>query len=1187
MNKIVINNLIFDNEGLGNGKILDGSFYVENSLAEDELSIDTLNFTVRYPLGDVVDTSLTKLTYGFPCLYYQDDALFGRFYLVKVERTARFEYKFNFQSAMGLLDDSTHYGGIYQGELASNIIKDIISDKIPFTYKPIFDKIKLYGWLPIGTRRENLKQVLFACGGTVKKNENGDVYIATLDTTTPIDIPDSRVMENGRVEYEALASKVELVEHGFIKSDTQEREKVFEGEISGQAFKTPKGFNVSNSALIQFDGPYHTLEIQGTQLVNDEVGPNYCIVKATPNATITGIPYLHTEAMIYKNKANYQGEEKVATVKDATLVSLANSGSTAERVLAYYGNSNTLSTSIILDGEKPTNTITLSDPFGDKVTGFIKNMDGDFGNHVSKADVDVILNYNPPVVVGSRTLTSIAVTKLPTQTSYATGDYFDTAGMEVTAYYDDGTTNILNNFTYSPTEQLKESDTKIVISYTELGVTCKTEQSISVVTLLRRIAITTPPDNTAYYEEDYFDTTGMVITAYYSDGSSKIVPDGEYTYYPNGELTKQDETITITYTDTGVTVQAYQDITVGDAPNLVSISITQQPDKTSYKLGQFFDTTGMVVTAYFDNGTSKPVNGYTYSPAGALGMGDTTITVTYIKNGIQATDSLTIEIVYLTSIAITTPPTYTEYYEGNNFNKYGMVVTAYYSNNTSAVLDENAYTVTPTSLVCADTQVTISYTEQGITKTAIQAITVTYYPYDYTNSMVISDSGTYHLSDLGATHRNIRVIAISGGNGGYGGMNGQSGGSSNSSSISTGRTGSDSSPAGNGGSGGVGGPEVEGGMFYALDIVLDNDQQDIVINVGQGGAGGSACSYNSSGNVNAGEAGGETTCQIGNATITSGSGSSNPNGYTDIFTENTYALKGEAGQDAGNGGSGGSYGNTGSSGGSYNGNSGGSTARGSTTSTPYTSVEQKGPTISQSWSSQTTEISGGPTTKSISGATSYTVNSSTGKITTSGYRTIGYIGPHPSISTWPNDNNKNMKQYNPGTVYTDVSNDSVPSSKPNGTYYSKVTEHVCTTSNQTLNLHIYQNATHSGTKKRTLTVSRVYVYKEHDVTVSTGYGGGGGGGASFANPGGSASSKSGGSGGGASTPSTPTSFGSSGNSGSGGGGGGGAGGTYASISGDNAYCKKSASMSGGSGGSGGSGSAGANGAKGCVIIYYS
>ena len=45
-----------------------------------------------------------------------------------------------------------------------------------------------------------------------------------------------------------------------------------------------------------------------------------------------------------------------------------------------------------------------------------------------------------------------------------------------------------------------------------------------------------------------------------------------------------------------------------------------------------------------------------------------------------------------------------------------------------------------------------------------------------------------------------------------------------------------------------------------------------------------------------------------------------------------------------------------------------------------------------------------------------------------------------------------------------------------------------------------------------------------------------------------------------------------------GGGGGGAGGTYASISGDNAYCKEYVSQSGFSGGHGGAGSAGGNGA---------
>ena len=1134
MNKIVINNLIFDNEGLGNGKILDGSFYVENSLAEDELSIDTLNFTVRYPLGDVVDTSLTKLTYGFPCLYYQDDALFGRFYLVKVERTARFEYKFNFQSAMGLLDDSTHYGGIYQGELASNIIKDIISDKIPFTYKPIFDKIKLYGWLPIGTRRDNLKQVLFACGGTVKRNDNGDVYIATLDTTTPIDIPDTRVMENGRMEYEAQASKVELVEHGFIKSDTQEREKVFEGEISGQTFKTPKGFNVSNSALIQFDGPYHTLEIQGTQLVNDEVGPNYCIVKATQNAIITGIPYIHTEAMIYKNKANYQGEEKVATVKDATLVSLANSGSTAERVLAYYGNSNTLSTSIILDGEKPTNTITLSDPFGDKVTGFIKNMDGDFGNHVSKADVDVILNYNPPIVVGSRTLTSIAVTKPPTQTNYATGDYFDTAGMEVTAYYDDGTTNILNNFTYSPTEQLKESDTKIVISYTELGVTCKTEQSISVVTLLRRIAITTPPDNTAYYEGDYFDTTGMVITAYYSDGSSKIVPDGEYTYYPNGELTKQDETITITYTDTGITVQAYQDITVGDAPNLVSISITQQPDKTSYKLGQFFDTTGMVVTAYFDNGTSKPVNGYTYSPAGALGMGDTTITVTYIKNGIQATDSLTIEIVYLTSIAITTPPTYTEYYEGNNFNKYGMVVTAYYSNNTSAVLDENAYTVTPTSLVCADTQVTISYTEQGITATTTQAITVTYYPYDYTNSVVISSSGTYTLSGIGATHKNIRVVCLQGGTGGNGGSAGEAGKNGNGCSASSGN--SNYGSAGNGGTGGNGGSAGGPGKVYSEDIYIPSLTQSITINCGSSGSAGSS-------NGGTGSAGGESTFSSGDISISSASGSVPSSGYKDLFTETIYALKGTDGKAGANGGNGGSPTNSnivnGSAGSDVTGYTGGSGGEGSY-STGGSAI--KSWTEKNEGGSYAGDIAVGST---YSGYTSKSFDKSTGTWSLSGYTTV------------------TVQKTKPGKTVYEIK----------GSGRSQYCQ------------YMYSGSSYvSGDTTVPKTVGKYTKSPNYDIAYGEGHGGGGGSGASYNSNGNAGSGSTGGAGVDGTTPSNQTNFGSGGHGGNGGSGGGGGGGSFIETAN---YATSTYRANGGSGGSGGNGSAGGLAGQGAVIIYYS
>ena len=77
----------------------------------------------------------------------------------------------------------------------------------------------------------------------------------------------------------------------------------------------------------------------------------------------------------------------------------------------------------------------------------------------------------------------------------------------------------------------------------------------------------------------------------------------------------------------------------------------------------------------------------------------------------------------LSSIAITTPPTKTTYTAGQSFNKAGMVVTATYSDSTTAPV--TTYTVTPSgALKTTDTSVTISYTEGGVTKTATQAITV-------------------------------------------------------------------------------------------------------------------------------------------------------------------------------------------------------------------------------------------------------------------------------------------------------------------------------------------------------------------------------------------------------------------------------------------------------------------------------
>jgi hypothetical protein len=71
---------------------------------------------------------------------------------------------------------------------------------------------------------------------------------------------------------------------------------------------------------------------------------------------------------------------------------------------------------------------------------------------------------------------------------------------------------------------------------------------------------------------------------------------------------------------------------------------------------------------------------------------------------------------YLESIAVTTEPTDKEYTAGQSFDPTGMVVTATYDDNTTAVVT-SLCTYSPSPLTEGLTQVTVSYTEGTITKT--------------------------------------------------------------------------------------------------------------------------------------------------------------------------------------------------------------------------------------------------------------------------------------------------------------------------------------------------------------------------------------------------------------------------------------------------------------------------------------
>lgn len=229
------------------------------------------------------------------------------------------------------------------------------------------------------------------------------------------------------------------------------------------------------------------------------------------------------------------------------------------------------------------------------------------------------------------------------------------------------------------------------------------------------IEITSGPTKTEYVQGQSFDRTGMVVTATHKDGSK--TPVESYSVTPS-VLTESGDSVNLTVSyaeiEKTINVKVIDKVRTG-------IEITTAPTKTDYRIGEIFDPTGMVVSAVYNDGSKVPVEGYTWAPDGALGLDDTTVTVSYTDENMKTYDAtLTVSVKEMTGIEITTAPDKTEYANGQPFDPAGMVVSAVYNDGSKTAV--SGYTWSPEGgLPVGTTEVTISY--NGFT--AKQSVTVT------------------------------------------------------------------------------------------------------------------------------------------------------------------------------------------------------------------------------------------------------------------------------------------------------------------------------------------------------------------------------------------------------------------------------------------------------------------------------
>ncbi len=406
-NKLICGKREFSTENDG---LVDARIYVSDSLVADELGVDTLTANVvdqsaqirllaaeGMPVaaggmlliakGD--NHSIADYAYGAPVYAYHGDGLLGKFYFKSGVRTGSVFYELSCVSGVGLLLDSDHYGGMYAGETAGAVIADIIGGIVPYTIASDVAATLLFGWLPVGVRRDNLRAVLFAIGAVLQKDTAGEIRIVYPAAAAASPIADDDIYEGGSVDLDTPATGVDVTEHSYLALPSDSVETLYDGEVAADTITTPGGRTVFG-ALVTFSAPYHDLHAENGTIL--ESGVNYAVLGQSPSCVLTGSAYTHTTRIVSRRQTG--GTPNVLSAKEAYLVNSLNSELVADRLMGYYANARLISSDIVMHSEAPGDRVALTDPFGDAADGYIRDMDIVVSG-ILKASCTIAANYTP------------------------------------------------------------------------------------------------------------------------------------------------------------------------------------------------------------------------------------------------------------------------------------------------------------------------------------------------------------------------------------------------------------------------------------------------------------------------------------------------------------------------------------------------------------------------------------------------------------------------------------------------------------------------------------------------------------------------------------------------------------------------------------------------------------------------
>ena len=313
----------------------------------------------------------------------------------------------------------------------------------------------------------------------------------------------------------------------------------------------------------------------------------------------------------------------------------------------------------------------------------------------------VNLSYKGKTVSYSVTVKNDAVSRIgiltePDKLTYDVGDRLDTKGLSLQAIYLSGKKEtITKDYSCSPDYFYSSGKIEVKVTYKKL------QTSFTVIVrekTLSHITIRSNPNKTDYFVGNTLDTSGLTLTAHYSDNTTAVVTYG-FSCSPTKLTSAGTTNITVTYKSK--TTSFY--VTVKEVA-LKYIKIINEPYKTRYKAGDYIDINGLYVAAVYTDGREEYVTTYDYSPR-TVSPGENTVTVQYGGKTATFTVHSVVDIVEIYPTAVNA---------GKNFDNY-MSVKVRYSDGTTADLFNDDFTVFPTVFNEGGTK-TVTVTVGGVSE---------------------------------------------------------------------------------------------------------------------------------------------------------------------------------------------------------------------------------------------------------------------------------------------------------------------------------------------------------------------------------------------------------------------------------------------------------------------------------------